>query len=179
MAEILVDSVKIPAGVQVELSGSEVRVSGSGKSGSRHFRSTDVHLKRDGSNLEVWAASGRRNIRAEAKSIATHIHNMLNGLGKPYEYRLEIVYSHFPINASVKQGYVEISNVGGAKHPKKARILGETKVEIKGKDIIVKGHDKEAAGQSAANMEQRTRIKGKDMRVFQDGIYITQKPKRN
>ncbi len=177
MAEILVETVQIPAGVQIELSGSEVKVSGSGRSGARHFRSTDVHVKKKDSAVEVWAASGKRNILSEARSIATHIENMIAGISVPFEYRLEIVYSHFPINAAVKGGFVEINNVGGAKHPKKARIMGDSKVEIKGKDITVRGHDKEAVGQTAANMEQRTKIKGKDMRVFQDGIYITQKPK--
>lgn len=177
MTEVLVETVEIPAGAQVEISGSEVRVSGAGRSGARHFRSTDVQVKRNGQKIEVRAASGRRNILSEAKSTATHIRNMLRGLAEPYEYKLEIVYSHFPINATVKGQYVEINNVGGAKHPKKANIVGDTKVEIKGKDITVKGHDKEATGQTAANMEQRTRIKGKDMRVFHDGIYITHKPK--
>ena len=46
---------------------------------------------------------------------------------------------------------------------------------IKGDIIIVEGIDKELAGQTAARIEQSTRITNKDRRVFQDGCYITDK----
>ena len=36
----------------------------------------------------------------------------------------------------------------------------------------MKGVDKEEVGQTALNIEQATRIKGKDPRVFQDGCYL-------
>ncbi|MEF8758141.1 MAG: 50S ribosomal protein L6, partial [Halobacteriales archaeon] len=32
--------------------------------------------------------------------------------------------------------------------------------------------------QTAADIEQLTRVKDKDTRVFQDGVYITQKPSK-
>jgi large subunit ribosomal protein L6 len=50
-------------------------------------------------------------------------------------------------------------------------------VEIRGQEVIVEGIDKEECGQTAANLEQATKIKDKDPRVFQDGIYIVEKPK--
>jgi len=174
----MVETVEIPAGVQAELAGNDVKVTASGKANSRHFRSTGIAMKKDGEKIEIWALSERRNVLAEAKSVATHIRNMFSGLSKPYEYKLEIVYSHFPMNIKVMDKVVEIYNLGGAKHPRKAKIVGDSKVTVKGKDISVTGQSKEAVGQTAANMEQATKIKGKDIRVFQDGIYITAKPQR-
>jgi hypothetical protein len=58
---------------------------------------------------------------------------------------------------------------------KNIKILPSVKVEVKKQEVIVSGIDIEAVGQTAANIEQATRITGKDSRVFQDGIYIVEK----
>lgn len=44
------------------------------------------------------------------------------------------------------------------------------------KDVIkIESFNKEAAGQTAANIEKTTMVRAKDRRVFQDGIFITEK----
>ena len=88
---------------------------------------------------------------------------------------MQVVFSHFPINVSAKGKEIEINNFTGEKKPRKAEIVGNTKVEIKGKEIILKGINKEEIGQTAANLEKATKIKNRDQRVFQDGIYLTEK----
>lgn len=176
MTEKLADKVEVPQGVTVEIKGTDVKVRGNGIMNSRHFKAGDVTLKQNGNVIEVYAKWPRKDILAEAKSIASHINNMIIGTQKTFEARLETVYSHFPINVAVKGNVVEVSNLTGQKNPKKAKMLGETtKVEVKGKEIIVKGNSKEDVGQTAANLEQVTRAKGKDIRVFADGIYITRR----
>ena len=42
-------------------------------------------------------------------------------------------------------------------------------------DVVVKGADREKVGQTAANIERACRIKKRDRRVFQDGVYIVSK----
>ncbi len=177
MAEQMVEKVVVPEGTQMEISGNDVKFKAAGKENARHFKSTGVVLRKSGNGIEVWAKSGRKNIVAQAKAVASHIRNLIDGLKKPYEYKLEVVFSHFPLNIRIKDKVIEIYNLAGAKFPRKARIMGDVKVEIKGKDITVKGHNKEHVGQTAANMEQATKVKGKDIRVFQDRIYITSKGK--
>ena len=42
-------------------------------------------------------------------------------------------------------------------------------------DVTVTGSDREKVGQTAANIERACKIKKRDRRVFQDGIYIVSK----
>ena len=72
---------------------------------------------------------------------------------------MKIVYSHFPMKVAVKGNVVITDNYLGEKAPRKAAIVGETKVVVKGKDIRIEGIDKEAVGQTAANIENSTTIK--------------------
>jgi large subunit ribosomal protein L6 len=88
---------------------------------------------------------------------------------------MKIVYSHFPMKVSVKAGNIVIENFLGERTPRFAKICGDTKVLVKGSEIILIGINKEDVGQTAANLERATRIRRKDPRVFQDGIYLVAK----
>jgi large subunit ribosomal protein L6 len=70
---------------------------------------------------------------------------------------------------------ISIENFMGERKPRIARIVGQSLVVVQGDEVIVTGIDKEHVGQTAANVEQATRIKGRDPRVFQDGIYFIEK----
>lgn len=168
----LFDTIELPVGFKATIEKETLKISGNGKEVAKKLSLSDVSVVAEENKLVVYQNDKRKKAKAKAGAIVAHIRNMIKGLEKGFTYKLEIVYSHFPLNVSVKPGFVEINNLGGAKHPKKAKIVGEAKVEVKGKDIIVSGHNKEDVGQTAANMEVITRIKGKDKRVFQDGIYI-------
>ncbi len=179
MAHVTEITVAMPQDVQSELAGLTLKVRAGGKELTRSFKGDGLSLEKKGQDIVVHVNENKKKKRAVLQSVASHIENMVQGIKQGYEYKLEIVYSHFPISVKIVQGAVEIVNVGGAKHPVRSPIVGkDTKVEIKGKDITVKGVDKEAVGQTAANMEKVTRIKGKDIRVFQDGIYIVSKGAR-
>ena len=45
-------------------------------------------------------------------------------------------------------------------------------MKIEPEDIIVEGVNLEDVSQTAANIEQATRVRNKDPRVFLDGIYV-------
>jgi large subunit ribosomal protein L6 len=53
--------------------------------------------------------------------------------------------------------------------------MGDTKVTVKGEDIIVQGISLEDVSQTAANIQNSTKIRNKDPRVFLDGIYVFEK----
>src|SRR2546426_923841 len=105
----------------------------------------------------------------------TKAKHMVVGVREGFTYEMKIVYSHFPLKATVKGAEFVIENFLGEKFPRKTRIVGETKVEVNGDQVLLTGPDVEAVGQTAANIEQATKIRGFDPRIFQDGIYITKK----
>ena len=52
------------------------------------------------------------------------------------------------------------------------KIIGDVKVKVESEDIVVQGLNLEDVSQTAANIEQATKVKKKDPRVFLDGIYV-------
>jgi large subunit ribosomal protein L6 len=88
---------------------------------------------------------------------------------------MKIVFAHFPMTVKVTGDKVNIDNFLGERHPRVAKIVGSAKVNVKGDEVTVTGINKEDVGQTMANLEQATKIKGRDPRVFQDGIYLINK----
>ena len=110
-----------------------------------------------------------------AKSIIT---NLLTGLEKGFTYKLKIVSAHFPLSVKVRGDKVYVENYFGERAPRVSQIRGEeTKVAVVGDDVIVQGPSLEDVSQTSANIELSTRMKGKDNRVFLDGLYIYSKEK--
>jgi large subunit ribosomal protein L6 len=167
--------VEIPKDVEVKIEGNYAIVKG--KLGELKWKfnlhQTTYEMK-DGL-LVLRKDSKRKADKAIVGSIASHVRNMIKGVTRGYEYKMKILYAHFPINASVEGKRVVIKNFAGEKKPRYAEFHGDVKVEIKGQDIVLTGLDREEVGQTAANIELATKIRKKDIRVFQDGIYITSK----
>ncbi len=65
-----------------------------------------------------------------------------------------------------------IENFTGERRERRIKILGDAKIKIEPDDIIVEGANLEDVSQTAANIEQATRVRGKDPRVFLDGMYV-------
>ncbi len=170
-------TVQIPQGVHAEVTNNFVKVKEGSREVSKKFSSKDLQIIVQGSVIKIVSNNSKTKSLSVANAIVSHLANLLHGLKKDFEYKLEIVYSHFPMNVAVKEGFVEITNIAGAKMPKKAKIVGTAKVVVKGKEVTVSSSNKDHAGQTAANLEIATKIRGKDRRVFQDGIYIVSKPK--
>jgi large subunit ribosomal protein L6 len=79
------------------------------------------------------------------------------------------------MNISVQGRRILIHNFIGERSPRIAKIIGDVQVTVEGDDIIVTGNDIEAVAQTAANIQQSTKIRNKDLRKFLDGIYVYQK----
>ncbi len=167
--------VTIPTGVEVHVDKHHVEVKGPKGTLKRDMVFEGVkHEIKDG-KLVLSMKEPRTKQKAVLGTMAAHIRNMVVGVSKGYIYKLKIVFAHFPINASVEGKRFVIKNFSGEKKPRFADILGDTKVKIEGQEVFVEGIALEEVSQTAANIETATKIRGKDLRVFSDGIYITNK----
>jgi len=167
--------VKIPREVDVAIAGKEVTVKGSLGVIRRDFWHAPVQITRLDEEVKIWSGSKRKKDQACVGTISAHIRNMMKGVREGFTYRLKIVNIHFPITLKTEGRKILISNFLGEKTPRVTEIVGDTKVTVVGDDVILTGSDVEAVGQTAANIEQRSRTRRKDLRKFIDGIYVYDK----
>ena len=92
-----------------------------------------------------------------------------------FKYEMKIVFAHFPMKVVVKGNIVAIDNFLGEKDTRNSAIVGAAKVKVKGDIVTIEGNNVEEVGQTAGNLEKATVVKGRDIRVFQDGIYTISK----
>jgi len=170
-------TVTVPEGISVSREDNFLVVKGPKGELKKGFRHPRINLKIEGNTVNIKSDIDRKKINAVVGTWAAHLRNMAAGVKGGWESKLKVVYSHFPVKVNVEGDTVLIQNFGGERKPRTSKIVGDTKVEIKKDEIIVSGTDKEAVGQTSSNLELITKVKAKDKRVFQDGIYITSKPK--
>ena len=157
--------VEIAEGVNVQISGTTVTAKGPGGEVKKVF-SPLIKLKAEGKEIVISGGS-----KALTNTVDAILMNMMYGAKTGYKRNLKFLYAHFPITMEIKGKDLTIKNFLGEKMPRKAKIAGNTKVETKGQNVTVSGPDKEAVGQTIANMRTAVHIKDKDGRVFQDGIF--------
>ncbi|HID74146.1 MAG TPA: 50S ribosomal protein L6 [Thermoplasmata archaeon] len=168
-------AVGLPEGVTATLEGNDLTIQGPLGALIRTFRHPRLGLVVEDGSVVVAVDLPRRRDQALAGTWRAHIANMVRGVTEGFTYRLKVRYSHFPMKLSVRGKELVIENFMGERHPRTADIIEDTTVEIRGDEVVVTGIDKEHTGQTAANIEQATRIKNYDPKVFQDGIYIVEK----
>jgi large subunit ribosomal protein L6 len=165
--------IVLPKGVTASIDGKRIRVSGPLGACERELSRIPVEVSVSGDRVRVTPLLPKKRGRAIMGTVSSHIRNMAVGVVRGYAYRLKIVYSHFPMTVKVKGNEVQIENFLGEKTPRRATIIGDrTEVSVEGDDVVVKGPCLESVSQTAANIEQSTRILRKDPRVFMDGVYI-------
>ncbi len=171
--------ITLPEGVTASISATELTVNGTKGSLSRNFTHSKANVSVSDNIVYVQCELPRRKEKAICGTWRAHINNMVRGVSEGFEYRLKAVYSHFPMTLSVSGANFEIKNLFGEKVPRIAKLkwpLSEVEVRIEGKsDVIVSGMDREKVGQTAAIIERACRIRRRDRRIFQDGIYIVSK----
>ncbi len=168
-------TIQVPDDVEVTVEGKKVVVKGVKGTLTRDFSYAPVSIMLEDKTIRIWADWPRKKESALVGTVYAHLKNMITGVRKGFTYKLKIVFSHFPISVKVQDGIVLIENFTGERNPRKAKIAGNAEVKVLSEDIIVRGINLEDVSQTAANIEQATKVKRKDPRVFLDGIYLYEK----
>lgn len=167
----------IPDEVSAETDHLDLTVSGPEGSVTRRLWFPDVTVSVEDGSVVIESENADRKTTATMGTFESHIENMFHGVTEGWEYKMEVFYSHFPMQVTVEGDDVVIENFLGERAARRTPIRGDTNVNVDGEELTLSGSDKEAVGQTAADIEQMTRVNDKDTRVFQDGVYITEKPK--
>jgi large subunit ribosomal protein L6 len=165
-------TIQVPEDVTVKLQGKMVNVVGEKGSLTRDFSFASISIDAEGQTVRVSAKWPRKKESALVGTIYSHIQNMITGVTKGYTYKLKIVFSHFPITVKLEGKKLLIENFTGERKARYVKIIGDVKVKIETEDVIVSGINLEEVSQTSANIEQASRVKGKDARVFLDGLYV-------
>merc|ERR1711957_1143413 len=147
-------------------------------------------LKRDFKHLpiELFLCNQSREVRARMyfakskqlsmlRSVCSHISNLFDGVTSKFEYRMRLVYAHFPINANITNNgtTIELRNFLGEKNVRTVNMLPGVKVEKSAStkdEIVVTGADIDTTSRSAALIRQSCLVKNKAIRKFLDGVYV-------
>lgn len=169
--------IKIPDGVDVEIHGKKILVRGPKGELTRDFSDPRfderIDLKKNDNIIIIKSNSDRRKIKAMVGTISSHINNMMIGVTKGFRYKMKIFYAHFPMSIEVKDDKILIRNFLGEKGARIAKIVGNTKVDVKKDEITLTSINKEDAAQTSANIERACKLSRRDRRIFSDGIFIT------
>ncbi len=165
------EKINLPEGVTAKFENNILTIKGEKGENSKVFSHPKINIKLNGKIVEINSKNVRRKDKAIIGTFVAHINNMARGVTQGFEYQMKTVFSHFPIKTMVEGNKFIVQNFLGERSPRFAEILNGVKVDIKGEDISVTGIDKEKVGQTVANIERATKVKNRDIRVFQDGVY--------
>lgn len=157
--------MQISEGVSLDYQNNKLKAKGPKGEVSRDFPHT-TQLKINGNDFTVSAPN-----KALENTAYAHIKNMMVGVKDGFKTKMKMIFAHFPMTVEIKGKDMFIKNFLGEKQPRKAVIVGDVKIEVKGQEVFVSGSNIEFVGQTVANIRTATKIRFKDGRVFQDGIY--------
>ena len=168
--------VEAPASVTIKKEGNLLEIKGTLGTIKKDFTKLPATVTAEGNKIIIKPYGARKRDLAMTNTARSIIQGMIKGVEKGYTYKLKIIFAHFPISVKVKGKELHVENFFGERSARISRIVGDTtKVSVVGEDVVIQGPSLEDVSQTAANIELSTKTKGKDQRVFLDGLYIYSK----
>ena len=174
------EEIAIPADVEIQIEGERIIMKNKDVTITRILHPL-INVKSEGKNLVLTTKKNRKIERRMMGTFFAHIKNMMRGFTEPFKYRLQVVNVHFPMTVShdKEKKEIVIKNFLGEKKDRRVPLIDGVEVKVT-KDIIeLESADIEKAGQIATRIEKGARVRDKDRRIYQDGIFIIEKPGRS
>ena len=173
--EIHETTIPIADKVKVTLTKRMLYVEGPLGKTRKDFKKIPVDLSIVDNKVVLKSLGTRKHDYAIFNTAQSIIKSLIDGVQKGYTFKMKIVYAHFPITIKIKDGNILVENFQGERAPRISKIRGDTKVVTKGDDVVLTGPVLTDVSQTAASLQQNTKVKNKDHRVFLDGIYLFEK----
>ncbi len=176
MSRVAKNPVAVPAGVDVTIGAGEVTVKGPLGSLTQVFGNA-VDIVREGDSLVCKARDGVANSRAMSGTVRALLNNMVTGVSKGFERKLNLVGVGYRAQAQGDQLNLTL----GFSHPVVHQMPAGVKVETPTQtEILIKGIDKQQVGQVAAEVRayrQPEPYKGKGVR-YSDEVVVLKETKK-
>ncbi len=177
MSRIAKNPVTVPAGVEVSLGGDKISVKGP-LGELTHTLTPYVRVVYEDGKLQVTAADGSRMAQAMSGTTRALLANMVQGVSKGFEKRLNLVGVGYRAQA---QGN-KLSLSLGFSHPVEHVMPEGIKVETPSQtEIVIKGADKQKVGQVAADVRAYRPpepYKGKGIRYADETVVLKETKKK-
>ena len=169
MSRVAKSPVAIPTGVEIKLSGQDIAVKGA-KGQLALVVHQNVEVKQDDNVLTFTPRDGAKHSRALAGTTRALINNMVNGVTKGFEKKLQLVGVGYRAQAKGKTLNLSL----GFSHPVVYNLPEGVTAETPSQtEILIKGIDKQLVGQVAAEIREFRRpepYKGKGVRYADEHV---------
>ncbi|MGM5482891.1 MAG: 50S ribosomal protein L6 [Nanobdellota archaeon] len=169
------EDIEIPEGISVERQGKQLIVKGPKGEVKKEIYSPSVEIGVEDNKVFLSVDAMRKREKAIVGTFRAHINNLFQGVTQGHTYKLKACSGHFPMNVSFSNNVLTVKNFIGEKVPRTFKVPDDVTVKVDGENIVVESVNKESAGQVAGSIEKLTKRVNFDKRIFQDGIYITEK----
>lgn len=173
------ETFELPEKVSAAYEKGILTVTGPKGEAKKYLHNPKVMIKTEGNTIYMLSEKPTKREKKMVGTYKAHIHNMIKGVVEGHVYKLKICSGHFPMNVSVTKQEFVMKNFLGEKNPRKLTLSEGVQVTMDGDIITVESVDKERAGQQAASIESLCRITNRDLRVFQDGVWIIKKGEKD
>ena len=172
----MIDYVEIPNGVNISIEDGKIYIKGPKGEKYRNINNRNIIVEIRENKIIFKAYFSSKKIIRDMNTMISHIKNDIEGVTKGFVYKLKGVSIHFPLKLRLQNNKLIIENYIGGRDIKEIEIPQGVKAILNENEITLEGHDIELLGNLAGLIENSVKPREKDLRKFQDGIYITQKP---